>query len=74
MGYVRKAARKEHEIPRRVRFRCLIEQGYTQSEAARRLNLYRTTAIKWLKKRPSDRRTDYKRPGRPLIISDKKVQ
>jgi transposase len=75
MGYVkRKTARKEHETPRRVRFRHLIEQGYSQSHAAEELGLPRTTAIKWVQKRASDRRTGKERPGRRPIISDAKVE
>ena len=75
MGYVkRKTARKEHETPRRVRFRCLVEQGYSQSEAAELAKIPRTTAIKWLKQRPSDRRTGKERTGRPPLISDEKVE
>src|ERR1700712_3904362 len=75
MGYVRrKTARKEHQTPRRVRFLHLIEQGYSQSEAAQYTSLPRTTAIKWLKQQPSDRRTGKTRPGRPPIISDAKVE
>ena len=72
MGYVkpRITARREHETPRRLRFRGLIEQGYSQRHAAQVLNLSRGTASKWLSK--TDRRT--KRPGRPPIISDKKVE
>jgi hypothetical protein len=35
MGYVkRKTARKEHKTPRRTRFRCLIDQGFSQRDAA----------------------------------------
>jgi transposase len=75
MGYAkRKTARREHDTPRRVRFHCLIEQGYSQSEAAKRAKVPRTTAIKWLKQRPSDRRTGKARPGRHPIISDTKVK
>jgi transposase len=75
MGYVKcKTARKEHETPQRVRFRHFIELGYSQSEAAERTGLPRTTAIKWLKQRPSDRRTGKERTGRPPIISDEKVE
>jgi transposase len=75
IGYVkRKTARKEHETPRRVRFRCLIKQCHSQSEAAELAKVPRTTAIKWLKQRPSDRRTGKERTGRPPIISDEKVE
>lgn len=75
MGYVKqKTARREHETPRRVRFGRLVEQGYNQSEAARRANVIRSTAIKWLKQRNSDRRTGSKRPGRPSIILDEQVK
>jgi transposase len=48
MGYVRKTLRKEHDTPKRSRFRCLVEQGLSQAEAARRVNVKRKTAIKWL--------------------------
>jgi hypothetical protein len=75
MGYVKyKTARKEYETPQRVRFRHFIKLGYLQSEAAERAGLPRTTAIKWLKQRPSDRRIGKTRPGRPLIILDTKVE
>ncbi len=74
MGYVRKTLRKEHETPKRSRFRCLVEQGLSQAEAARRTKLNRKTAIKWLNQRPSDRRTGKLRPGRPPIISNAKVE
>ena len=74
MARKRKTARKEHTTPRRVRFICLVEDGYNHSEAARRAKVNRTTALEWLK-RDSDRRT---RPlahtNRPPIISDEKVQ
>jgi transposase len=75
MGFIkRKTARKEHETPRRVRFCCLIEQGHSQSKAMELVEVPRTTAIKWLKQRPSDRRTGKARPGRPPIILDAKVK
>jgi transposase len=75
MGYVkRKTARREHETPRRVRFRCLVNKGFSHSEAARRAKVDRTTTLKWLYKRPSNRRTGKTRPGRPPIISDVKVE
>ncbi len=74
MARVRKTARKEYETPRRVQFRCLVEQGYNQSEAARRAQVVRSTAIKWLKRRDSDRRTGSQRAGRPPIISDEQVK
>jgi hypothetical protein len=48
MGYVRKTLRKEHETPKRARFRCLVEQRFSQAEAARRVKVDRTTALKWL--------------------------
>jgi transposase len=69
----RKTTRKEHETPRRVRFRFLVEQGETQAEAARILGLPRGTAKKWIKQHNSDRRTG-KRTGRPPIISDEKIK
>jgi transposase len=75
IGYVkRKTARKEYETPRRVRFRCLVEQGFSHSEAARQAEVERTTTIQWLYKRPSGRRTGKTRPGRPPIVSDSKVE
>jgi transposase len=75
MGYVRKTLRKEHDTPKRSRFRCLVEQGLSQAEAARQVGVNRKTAIKWLYHRPSDRRTSTgKRTGRPSIISDEKVK
>jgi transposase-like protein len=48
MGYVRKTLRKEHETPKRARFRCLVEQGMSRAAAARIVNVNRTTALKWL--------------------------
>jgi hypothetical protein len=56
MARVPKTIRKEHETPRRVRFRFLIEQE-TQAEAARILQLPRTTTREWIKNSDSDRRT-----------------
>jgi transposase len=70
MGYVRKTLRKEHDTPKRSRFRCLLEQGYSQRDAARRLNLTRGTASKWV----SDRRTGKGRTGKPPLISNEKVE
>jgi transposase len=70
MGYVkRKTARREHETPRRTRFRCLIEQGFSQRDAARQVGAVRSTAQGWL----SDRRPP-KRKGKPPIISNEKVE
>ena len=71
MGYVRKTIRREHETPKRARFRCLVEQGVSQAEAARRVKVDRSTARKWLSQ--ADRRNP-KRTGRPYIIPDKKVE
>jgi len=71
MGYVkRKTAHKEHDTPRRTRFRCYLDQGFSQRDAARKAGAIRSTAQKWL----SDRRTGKTRPGRPPIISDEKVE
>jgi transposase len=72
MGYVRKTTRKEHDTPKRIQFRCLIEQGVPQAEAAWRVHVNRKTAIKWLHKQ--DRRTGTIRNGRPPIVSDAKVE
>jgi transposase len=74
MGYVRKTLRREHDTPRRVRFRSLVEQGFSHKEAACLAKVDRTTAIRWLHKRPSDRRTGKTRTGRPPIISNEKVE
>jgi hypothetical protein len=63
MARVPKTTRKEHQTPKRVRFRCIVEQGETQAE----------TATKWIKRRNSDRRTS-KRTGRPPIITGEKVE
>jgi transposase len=71
MGYVRKTMRREHETPKRARFRCLVEQGVSQAEAARQVKVDRSTARKWL--RQADRRNP-KRTGRPSIIPDEKVE
>jgi len=73
MGYVRKTQRKEYETPKRARFRCLVEEGFSQAEAARRVKVDRTTALKWLHQ-PSNRRSKGARTGRPPIISDEKVK
>jgi transposase len=70
MGYVRKTLQKEHDTHKRSPFRCLLEQGYAQRDAARRLDLVRGMASKWV----SDRRTGKGRTGRPPIISDEKVE
>ena len=72
MGYVRKTLRREHETPKRARFRCLVEQGMPRAAAARIINVNRTTALKWLNQ-PSDRRPQT-RTGRPYIIPDEKVE
>jgi len=45
MGYVRKTLRKEHDTPKRSRFRCLIKQGLSQAEATRQVGVNRKTAI-----------------------------
>ena len=75
MGYVkRKTARKEHETPRRIQFRSLVEQRFSHSEAARQAEVERTAAIRWLYKRPFDRRAGKTRPDRPPIVSDSKVE
>jgi transposase len=71
MGYVkRKTARREHETPKRVRFRSLIEQGHSQRDAVERLGLSRSTVFNWT----TDRRTGKTRPSRPPIVSDSKVE
>lgn len=74
MGYIkpRITARREHDTPKRARFKCLIEQGLSQREAARRLGLSRNTAAKWPSR--TDRRTGRGRTGRPPIIPDEKVE
>ena len=69
----RKTARKEHDTPKCVWFRCIVEQGEIQAEAARILGLSRDTAKKWIKQRDSDRRTG-RRTGRPSIILDQKIK
>ncbi len=70
MGYhKRKTACKEHDTPRRSRFRCLIEQGFSQRDATRQVKAARSTAQKWL----SDRRPP-KRKGMPPTISNAKVE
>lgn len=76
MGYVkpRKTARKEYNTLKRSRFFGYIEEGHSYREAARLAKVHRTAALKWLKLPPSDRRTGKKRAGRPLIISDAKVE
>lgn len=56
----RKTACREHETLRCVRFLSYIEEGYSQKEAARLAKVPRTTALKWLNLRPSDRRTGKK--------------
>jgi transposase len=75
MGVVkRKTDRREHSTPKRTRFRCLVKEGYSYSEAARRAKVNRTTVIRWLYQRPSDRRTGKTRPSRPPIILNTKVE
>ena len=71
-----KTTRKEHDTPRRVRYRYLVlEQGQNQTEAAQILQLKRTTAREWLQNQDSDRRTRRtgKRLGRRPIILDEKI-
>jgi transposase len=71
MGYVKhpKTARKEHKTPRRTRFQCFINQGFSQRDTAHKVGAVRSTAQKWL----SDRRPP-KRKGRPPIISNTQVE
>ncbi len=73
MAYVNKTLRREHETPKRARFRCLVEQGMSRAAAARIVKVNRTTALKWLQQ-PSDRRPKGTRTGRPYIIPDEKVK
>jgi transposase len=58
------------DTPRRVRFKTLIENGYSQNHAAEILQVPRSTAQYWLK-RP-DR--VQKPPGAQPKISDQKIQ
>src|SRR4051812_21249053 len=75
MGYVkRKTARREHETPRRARFKSLVDAGHSQREAAQLAKVPRSTARKWLQQQLSDRRIGKTRPGRPPIISNEKVE
>jgi hypothetical protein len=74
MAYKRKIIRKEYDTPKRARFRCLVEQRIPQAEAARRTFVNQKTAIKWLHKRPSNRRTGKTRTRRPPIILDTPVE
>jgi len=48
MVYVNKTPRKEHETPKRARFRCLVEQGISRAAIARIVKVNRTTVLKWL--------------------------
>jgi transposase len=77
MGYVkpRITARQEHDTPRRVRFRHLLELGETQRAAAKSLCLPRTTARVWVDR--TDRRTrkqSIHKLGRPPTIPDEKIE
>jgi len=65
-------ARREHETPRRSRFRAYLEEGHTQKQAAQLAQVPRTTAREWIF--TGDRRTGKERAGRPPIISDAKVE
>ncbi len=77
MARVPKTSRKEHETPRRVRFRHLIELGESKSHAAHVLSLVRSTAKRWIHERDSDWRTrkeSTRKLRRPPIILDIKVE
>jgi transposase len=58
------------DTPTRVRFKTLLQEGYSQRDAARKLGVNRDTGRYWLK-RP-DRLT--KPPGAQPKISDEKIQ
>jgi hypothetical protein len=46
MAYVYKTLRREHETPKRARFRYLVKQGISRAAAARIIKVNRTTALK----------------------------
>jgi hypothetical protein len=68
----RSTRRREYETPRRSRFCAYLEEGHSQKYAAQLAIVPRTTARDWIS--TGDRRTGKTRIGRPLIISDTKVE
>ena len=69
MGAVCKTSRREHETPKKARFRALVEDaGWTQEQAATKVKVPQPTATRWLKQ-ASERRTGKFRPGRPKILT-----
>jgi len=69
MAYIAKTSRREHEAPRRSRFRVYLEEGHSQVRAAQLAKVPRTTARGWITDRRPKTRT-----GRPPLISDKKME
>ncbi|KAL5312854.1 hypothetical protein ACEPPN_019280 [Leptodophora sp. 'Broadleaf-Isolate-01'] len=59
-----------HETPTRVRFKTLLDEGYSQRAAARKLGIPRSSAQYFLDK--PDRQV--KPPGAPSIILEAKIQ
>ncbi len=59
-----------HETPTRVRYKTLLDEGYSQRAAARKLTVSRSLAQYWLDK-PN---RQAKPPGAPPKIPDEKIQ
>jgi transposase len=74
MVVIRKTARREHETPKKARYRALVEDaGWSGIAAANRIKVNPSTAAKWLH-RDTDRRTGKDRPGRPRMISEEQLE
>lgn len=68
----RKTQRREHGTPKRARFRALIEAGFSQRKAAKKVGVKRSTAQGWLRPDQGDRRR--RRLGRPSILTDDDIK
>jgi transposase len=69
MVAVRKTDRREHDTPKKARFRAWVEDaGWSGRKAATKVKANQSTASRWLKQ-TSERRTGKFQPGRPKILS-----
>jgi transposase len=69
MVAVRKTDRREHDTPKKARFRALVEDaGWSGLKAATKVKANQSTASRWLKQ-ASERRTGKFQPGRPKILT-----
>ena len=69
MVAVRKTDRREHDTPKKARFRALVEDaGWSGRKAATKVKVNQSTASRWLKQ-ASERRTGKFQPGRPKILT-----